>query len=169
MDSSTGSRAATPSGKKPILKRRSISQLLSLPASPFFLQDGSDEEDGDNGSHCDDELEQRPPLMHTKSDTHISWRSRPFRKESPPRIIAPQLPPAQSDTSGVATSSNTSNSTGSSQDLSVASGSGAESSGQSKKKHISFNTFVEQYIAIEKPKRKYSGAVYYTDSVYDGG
>ncbi|EKM49016.1 uncharacterized protein PHACADRAFT_214539 [Phanerochaete carnosa HHB-10118-sp] len=165
------SRAATPSGKKPILKRRSISQLLSLPQSPFFSQDGgedTDEEDGHHGS--DDEETSRPPLLHTKSDTHISWRSRPFRKNSPPRIIAPDHSPTDSyfpNASGT-NSSDTSNTTGSSQDLSVASTSGAEGSGHGKKKHISFNTFVEQYIAIEKPDKR-KGEHFYTDPVYDDG
>ena len=102
----------------------------------------------------DEEDAARPPLLHTKSDTHISWRSRPFRKNSPPRIIAPEHPQGDSyfpSTSGTI-SSDASNTTGSSQDLSTASTSGAEGSGSGKKKHISFNTFVEQCIAIEKPK-----------------
>lgn len=147
-------------GKKPILKRRSISQLLSLPASPFFDQEDSEEND-------DEEAEPeplRPALLHTKSDTHISWRSRPYRKDSPPRITAAELQqqhppsgphPPEGDALGLrtmTTSSDASNSTGSEQDLSAGSSTGAESGG--KKKHISFNTFVEQCIAIEKPKSK---------------
>ena len=148
-------------GKKPILKRRSISQLLSLPASPFFDQEDSEEID-----ECEEEPElTRPPLLHTKSDTHISWRSRPYRKDSPPRITAAELQqpvpspttpyPPQSDALGLrsmTTSSDASNSTGSEQDLSAGSSSGVDA--VNKKKHISFNTFVEQYIAIEKPKSK---------------
>jgi len=35
--------------------------------------------------------------------------------------------------------------------------SGGEKYPAPKKKHISFNTFVEQYIAIEKPKKNASG------------
>lgn len=170
LDSAGHSRAATPSGKKPILKRRSISQLLSLPQSPFFNQDLEDTDDEDDHHSGDEQEASRPPLMHTKSDTHISWRSRPFRKTSPPRIIAPDHSPTDSyfpNTSGT-TSSDTSNTTGSSQDLSTASTSGAEGSGHGKKKHISFNTFVEQYIAIEKPKRR-KGQHFYTDPVYDDG
>lgn len=168
-----------PTAKKPILKRRSISQLLSLPASPFFHGEGSDSDMDDDAHHLhdDDEEDHRPPLLHTKSDTHISSRIRAYRKESPPRIVAPDLPsPAVVDdtTSGSAsgaTSSNTSTSTGSDQDLSGASIAGVDGAGGAvaKKKHISFNTFVEQCIAIEKPKRKYSGPIFYSDPVYEEG
>ncbi len=170
-DSASGSRAATPSGKKPILKHRSITELLSLPTSPFFHLD-SDEEDIEDPAHLSDDPEhhQRPPLMHTKSDTHISWRSRPFRKDSPPRIIASDLPPPGTDHLTTSTaSSESSNSTGSDQDLNAQSSTGAEGPG-GKKKHISFNTFVEQYIAIEKPKpkRKASSVQFFHDSTYDG-
>ena len=168
MVSGRSSGGAT--GKKPILKRRSISQLLSLPESPFFNHDVSEESEEEDASHVgDDEEPPRPPLLHTKSDTHISWRSRPFRKTSPPRIIAPDHSPTDGyfpNTTGT-TSSEASNSTGSSQDLSTASTSGAEGSG-GKKKHISFNTFVEQCIAIEKPKSKRKGSIhFYTDPIYD--
>ncbi|PIL24754.1 hypothetical protein GSI_12640 [Ganoderma sinense ZZ0214-1] len=160
--------------KKPILKRRSISQLLSLPPSPFFNQIDSDEEEED--MHIPSSAPPvRPPLVHTKSDTHISMRGRPFRKNSPPRIIAqdgaasqvgPTPPVAQ-----VATLSDGSGSTSSDQDLSG--GSSVDASGPAKKKHISFNTFVEQCIAIEKPKVKRSatgptvGARFY--DAYDDG
>ncbi|PSR78270.1 hypothetical protein PHLCEN_2v7466 [Hermanssonia centrifuga] len=171
-DSASGSRAATPSGKKPILKHRSITELLSLPTSPFFHLD-SDEEDIEDPAHLSDDPEhhQRPPLMHTKSDTHISWRSRPFRKDSPPRIIASDLPPSGTDHLTTSTaSSESSNSTGSDQDLNAQSSAGAEGPG-GKKKHISFNTFVEQCIAIEKPKpkRKASSVQFFHDSTYDDG
>ncbi|KAH9852624.1 hypothetical protein C2E23DRAFT_730255 [Lenzites betulinus] len=136
--------------KKPILKRRSISQLLSLPASPFFNHLDSDDEfdERDEGSSS---TPARPSLMHTKSDTNISVRGRPFRKNSPPRIIAEDgtAPPAQ-----LAPGSEASGSTGSDQDLSGSSSAGPDGSHGGKKKHISFNTFVEQCIAIEKPKLK---------------
>ena len=180
IDSDSSNRPRGPSPeKKPILKRRSISQLLSLPASPFFHGEGSDSDDADDTYHLhdDDDEVHRPPLLHTKSDTHISSRVRAFRKESPPRVVAPGLPvspneevPASGSTSG-ATSSNTSTSTGSSQDLDGASIAGADGAGGvvAKKKHISFNTFVEQCIAIEKPKRKYSGPIFYSDPVYYEG
>ncbi|CCM06363.1 uncharacterized protein FIBRA_08620 [Fibroporia radiculosa] len=138
--------------KKPILKRRSISQLLSLPASPFFEQVDSDDESasGVRGGP------QRPPLLHTKSDTHISLRGRAHRKDSPPRIIAEDaVPPSPL---AATESSDASNSTSSDQDTSGhSSGAGEGSTGEPgamKKKHISFNTFVEQCIAIEKPSAR---------------
>ncbi|TBU53699.1 hypothetical protein BD310DRAFT_134233 [Dichomitus squalens] len=171
--------APVPVPKKPILKRRSISQLLSLPASPFFSHADSDEEEENDtvqdlkcGSSAPST---RPPLVHTKSDTHINMRGRPFRKNSPPRIIAEDgsasAPPASTSASAslsasasqagptppvarVATVSDGSGSTSSDQDLSGRSSTGPD--GPAKKKHISFNTFVEQCIAIEKPKLKRS-------------
>ena len=147
-------RTPAPVPTKPILKRRSISQLLSLPASPFFSQEMSDDEYDDAALQPSTSAPaSRPTLVHTKSDTHISMRGRPFRKTSPPRIIAEDgtthddfsAAPSQA-----APSSDGSGTTSSDQDLSGHSSSGAE--GPAKKKHISFNTFVEQCIAIEKPK-----------------
>ncbi|EIW58597.1 protein phosphatase regulator REG1 [Trametes versicolor FP-101664 SS1] len=143
-----------PLPKKPILKRRSISQLLSLPASPFFNHLESDEESEERDDGSSTSTLTRPPLMHTKSDTHISLRGRPFRKNSPPRIIAEDgtAPPVAQ----LAPGSEASGSTGSDQDLSGSSSIGVDGSHGpgGKKKHISFNTFVEQCIAIEKPKTK---------------
>ncbi|KAI0675758.1 hypothetical protein C8Q78DRAFT_1074748 [Trametes maxima] len=141
-----------PAPKKPILKRRSISQLLSLPASPFFHQLESDEDAEELEGEVQDAAPKRPPLMHTKSDTHISLRGRPFRKNSPPRIIAEDG--TAQPVALAATGSEASGSTGSDQDLSGSSSVSAEHGG--KKKHISFNTFVEQCIAIEKPNLKRS-------------
>jgi hypothetical protein len=41
---------------------------------------------------------------------------------------------------------------------------------KAKEKHISFHTFVERCIVIiEKPKRKYSCAILYSDGIYDQG
>ncbi|KAH9832636.1 uncharacterized protein C8Q71DRAFT_262247 [Rhodofomes roseus] len=166
--------------KKPILKRRSISQLLSLPTSPWFEQGESDEEDvaslDQQQQHGEHGSQKRPPLLHTKSDTHISLRGRAHRKDSPPRIIAQSGTPAPatvvrdaSAASGMPSvacgmmsgaSSDASQATsGSDPDLSGGSsvsgesptGSSAASEQGLKKKHISFNTFVEQCIAIEKP------------------
>ncbi|KAF7798740.1 hypothetical protein EIP86_009965 [Pleurotus ostreatoroseus] len=146
------SRPITPLGKKPILKHRSITELLSLPASPLYHND-SDEELEELGHDDDPEHHSRPPLMHTKSDTHISWRARPFRKDSPPRIIASHHP-EHGDHSHAVPSSSSSNTAGSDQDLST----GTDGSAGGKKKHISFNTFVEQCIAIEKPTPKRRGS-----------
>ncbi len=89
----------------------------------------------------------RPVLPHTKSDTHIMrWgASRAFRPDSPPRID----PPGFAAPEGLHPSV--------SQDSSTSSGTGGGGGGQPKKKHISFNTFVEQYIAVEKPKKNASG------------
>ncbi|CAL1714326.1 unnamed protein product [Somion occarium] len=162
FDTISGTRPVVSGVTKPILKRRTISQLLSLPASPFF-----DHEESEEGSDEEGTLE-HPKLLHTKSDTHISWRSRPHRKDSPPRIIAPELPhPLQENSSRSSTDS--SNSVSSDQDLS-----GQSSGPGHKKKHISFNTFVEQCIAIEKPKPKRKSFVggrasFFHDAAYDGG
>ncbi|KAH9927006.1 uncharacterized protein B0H18DRAFT_875965 [Fomitopsis serialis] len=166
--------------KKPILKHRSISQLLSLPTSPFFEQGESDEEDVAALDHGSTPSLKRPQLLHTKSDTHISLRGRAHRKDSPPRIIAQEGTSASatvvraasiasgltSSTSGL-TSSEASQAMSSDPDLSGGSSINGESPAGSstasdpglKKKHISFNTFVEQCIAIEKPdlKRQASG------------
>ncbi|EMD39245.1 hypothetical protein CERSUDRAFT_112904 [Gelatoporia subvermispora B] len=161
-------QTTAPYAKKPILKRRSIGQLLSLPASPFFTQIESDDEECADLEHegAESSTPTRPPLLHTKSDTHISWRGRPYRKVSPPRIIAEETPLAP-----LSTTPGTSD--GSDQDLSGSSSTGADGSGVSsagaKKKHISFNTFVEQCIAIEKPKLKRSSSGPRVCENYDDG
>jgi hypothetical protein len=87
--------------------------------------------------------------MHTKSETSIVSHlvPRDLRKVSPPRIFS--TPRVDSSSPGEDDASN-STSTGSELDL----GPGNNPGG--KKKHISFNTFVEQCIAIEKPKLKRS-------------
>ena len=149
---------------KPILKHRSISQLLTSDfppqaTSPVFSPAESDDEEeevplvsagalaarlgaGVNGTGKG----KRPILPHTKSDTHITrWgASRAFRPDSPPRID----PPGFAAPEGLHPSV--------SQDSSTSSGTGG-GGGQPKKKHISFNTFVEQHIAVEKPKKNASG------------
>ncbi|KAA1470179.1 hypothetical protein DENSPDRAFT_741693, partial [Dentipellis sp. KUC8613] len=153
--------------KKPILKHRSISDLLTsaLPslthtgAEDAYLEDDDDEADayedelsGTQTEHDDKDKGRRPPLLQTKSDTNVARWARghghPFRKDSPPRIIAPvsfaPAPPALDQRSG---SSDTAGSR-SSQDL-VGHVNGNGNGG--KKKHISFNTYVEQCIAIESP------------------
>ncbi|KAG9313089.1 hypothetical protein JVU11DRAFT_6533 [Chiua virens] len=127
--------------RKPILKHRSICELLTsdFPQSPVLSPPDSEEEedapqimsDGDPGSP---HKLIRPSLMHTKSDTHITrWGpNRAFRRDSPPRVVG-EMPASsllQSD----------------SPPSSVVPG--------QKRKHISFNTFVEQCIAIDKPKKK---------------
>ncbi|KDQ61498.1 hypothetical protein JAAARDRAFT_30947 [Jaapia argillacea MUCL 33604] len=141
--------------KKPILKHRSIGELLTLPPSPLFGNEPEEERGRGLPDVLDDshEVFTRPPLQHTKSDTHIVRLKRAhleFRKDSPPRIIAADEASSSTgprDTSPRDTSSE-GGSYGSDQDLHVPI--------QGKKKHISFNTFVEQCIAIEKPKLKRS-------------
>ena len=147
------SRPITPLGKKPILKHRSITELLSLPASPLYHND-SDEEPEELGHSDDPEHHSRPPLMHTKSDTHISWRARPFRKDSPPRIIASHHP-EHGDHSHTVPSSSSSNTAGSDQDLST----GTDGSASGKKKHISFNAIVTQCIAIDGEDTEADGSL----------
>ncbi|KAI0272557.1 hypothetical protein BC834DRAFT_966562 [Gloeopeniophorella convolvens] len=175
---------------KPILKHRSISDLLTsaLPTLTSASNDAdhdADDLDLDENDLEDDavyEAPPRPPLLHTKSDTHVTrWaRNRPFRKDSPPRIIAsvqPPSPPAPTDTSQrvvappiderSGSSDSARETTGSSQDLSAYPPGG-------KKKHISFNTYVEQCIAIDSPPKQKRGSLpgesrgtY--DEVYDDG
>jgi len=121
----------------------------------------------------------RPSLSHTKSDTHVTrWgASRAFRKDSPPRINPPGLdprtnsyfPPTGSTSSSLSQPLSAAGSIRASlsQDSSSSGNGGVTSGGDSrghhshghgqKKKHISFNTFVEQCIAIEKPKKNASG------------
>ncbi|KAG2128602.1 hypothetical protein DEU56DRAFT_715345, partial [Suillus clintonianus] len=144
--------SSSPPTTKPILKHRSILELLTsdYPSSSMFSPPES-EEDEILHMHSDYEapkhltgpgvagIIKRPPLTHTKSDTHIShWGlNRDCRRDSPPRIIAPGTPV----TSEVPPTSRQ----GSSSDAVIVPG--------QKRKHISFNTFVEQCIAIEKPKK----------------
>ncbi|KAI5999292.1 hypothetical protein F5J12DRAFT_906709 [Pisolithus orientalis] len=115
--------------RKPILKHRSISELLTsdFPLSPLFSPPESDDETQHPSLDSDAQdiaVPSRPSLMHTKSDTHITrWGpNRAFRRDSPPRII-PACPPDVVP---------------------------------QKRKHISFNTFVEQCIAIDQPQKRIS-------------
>jgi hypothetical protein len=109
------------------------------------------EGDEPNESERQRGAKKRPTLLHTKSDTHITrWaKNRPFRKNSPPRFIASDAP-VESGSPG----SNFSASSGS--HLFSKSGESDATVNGGKKKHISFNTFVEQCIAIEKPKSRRS-------------
>ncbi|KAG2136325.1 hypothetical protein BD769DRAFT_1385414 [Suillus cothurnatus] len=160
--------SSSPPTTKPILKHRSIMELLTsdLPSSPMFSPPES-EEDEILHIHSDHEapkhltgpgvggMMKRPPLTHTKSDTHISrWGlNRDCRRDSPPRIIA-------SGTPVITTELPPTSRQGSSPDATIVPG--------QKRKHISFNTFVEQCIAIEKPKKKRTDwNVEYTNSKTD--
>ncbi|THH13770.1 hypothetical protein EW146_g6482, partial [Bondarzewia mesenterica] len=142
---STDDRSYNIPGKKPILKHRSISDLLTS-ALPTSAQFDDADEDLDTIDEDDEDLDPqptRPPLLHTKSDTHISQRS------------------GSSDSARETTG-------GSSQDLNVQANGG-------KKKHISFNTFVEQCIAIDSPQksvmtgRRHLSSTRLYEDVYDDG
>jgi len=152
---------------KPILKHRSISQLLTsdLPTSPIFTPTES-EDDEDNSFPLPlqlpeepggPDIQERPSLTHTKSDTHITrWGpSRAFRKDSPPRIDPPAGPGVANTGEGGYSSTNLHSLSPSSIPSfdSIPAISSTSQVGQPKKRHISFNTFVEQCIAIEKPKK----------------
>lgn len=147
---------STTTHKKPILKYRSISQLLTsdLPTSPHLSPPHSDADVDVEPARLNPHPHPhpnpnppRPPLTHTKSDTHITrWGpSRSFRKESPPRIDPPAAAysPTNLDAFFATSSAGGDNTTAR-----------AASPTQTKKRHISFNTFVEQCIAIEKPKNR---------------
>jgi hypothetical protein len=128
--------------RKPILKHRSICEQLTseFPFSPVLSPPESEEDDGpqilsDGGGPPLPHKPIRPSLLHTKSDTHITrlGPDRAFRRDSPPRVAPNDLPPSSLLQSESPPSS-------------VVPG--------QKRKHISFNTFVEQCIAIDKPKKK---------------
>jgi hypothetical protein len=117
----------------------------------------------------------RPGLPYTKSDTHIT-RLRPnraFRKDSPPRVEPTNAAaePAPSSSNHVYSGPNlsgyfathtedqsqhghsSSNSSPKGDSTEITPSGGVYSNGH-KKKHITFNTFVEQCIAIDQPKPK---------------
>ncbi|KAF9446899.1 hypothetical protein P691DRAFT_824153 [Macrolepiota fuliginosa MF-IS2] len=163
--SAAASRHSQPPRTKPILKHRSISELLTsdLPVSPIFSPQESEEDEGGAHSLFPDPSDQdvskahkRPALVHTRSDTHITrWGSRAFRKDSPPRVE----PPTSLGKSSSHPSASTVRASGAMRSsLSRDSASSASASGSSerttKKKHISFNTFVERCIAIDGHPRK---------------
>ncbi|AFR96087.1 hypothetical protein C343_04203 [Cryptococcus neoformans C23] len=113
--------------KKPILKHRTLSEMLTIPmpSSPVLehvSNDGSTDTSGDD--------DDRPNLLQTKSDTNI-FRTRGVmpRRRSPPRHhnlgkTPSELPPLSPST---------------------------ESQSNPGKRHISFNTFVEQCVAVDDP------------------
>jgi hypothetical protein len=155
--------------KKPILKHRSISQLLTsdLP-SPLFSPADSDEDDPVPRSPQDDVIDstkgprrRRPPLLHTKSDTHITrWGgNREVRKDSQFHHVSPDSPRFSAPHSNLSLSSYFRPTSTSRSPSGSAHSNDRDNSPTGapivtgKKKHISFNTFVEQCIAIEKPKK----------------
>ena len=101
------------------------------------------------------EARKRPKLTHTKSDTNIHRRN-PFRGDSPPLPLAPDgKAPAPPLSCAVSSPSSRS------RDSSC----GETNNGQ--KRHISFNTFVEQCIAIEKPETPGDGYFIQEDDDFD--
>ncbi|KAH8833192.1 hypothetical protein DL96DRAFT_1585157 [Flagelloscypha sp. PMI_526] len=169
-----------PLKRKSILKQRTISEMLiSDFTSPPFTSAENDNEDGLGSALANPDRHKpaRPGLPHTKSDTHVTrWRpDRPLRKDSPPRVSVPgqtdesseieedlsdkancaldtapaaAAPPTNSLSSVVPSSEATRNR----RKRARLSPSSSDEGKDSKKKHISFNTFVEQCIAIDKPK-----------------
>lgn len=132
---------------KPILKHRTIGELLTSDlsnTSPLYTPSQEEDEwirDSDISDVQEGEQRARPRLLHMKSESHVTrWPNRAFRKDSPPRIIAEDAETRVNTPSG----GSTSQASGSDQDGAIACG--------PRKKHITFNTFVEQCIAIEKPK-----------------
>jgi hypothetical protein len=201
LDLSVPSKPLAPANHtKSILKHRSISELLTADlTSPIFSPADSEEEAEHDayglGDIDEDEVLdvqnlsvklQRPPLPHTRSDTHVMKAGKPFRKESPPRVPPPgttsteEIIPDRLDPvnrgRGLTPSNSRTNlhtyfaSGAKSPTLSTSSLGGHayaqhqhnhrrdESSravsvpSKSTKKRISFNTFVEQCIAIDKPR-----------------
>jgi hypothetical protein len=170
--------ASSPLNKKPILKHRSIGELLTsdLP-SPLYTPVELSEDDielarenlkREENKQWDEEDRtvlanagppkrltlsgppRRPSLNHTKSDTLIARLppTREIRKTSPPRIQQ-----HKSDDSVSVTTSAT----------------GGTNSSSNKRKHITFNTFVEQCIAIEKPKDSPEGSLRgYPEVLHEG-
>ncbi|KAF7370488.1 DUF1752 domain-containing protein [Mycena sanguinolenta] len=109
---------------KPILKHRSITEILQsdLPQSPVFSPADSEDEDEDAD---DDTLHAtRPALSHTRSAPHVHQLPQSsLRKPSPPRVQPPSMVSASLRQNGLP------------------------------RRHITFNTFVEQCIAVDSPRR----------------
>jgi hypothetical protein len=178
LDLFSSNPALNPLPCKPILKHRSISELLISnlnPTSPVFSPVESEDEDNSTApsnsflSFAAGSKPKRPLLTYTKSDTHITRSgSRAFRKDSPPRIEPRDFDDASESQNQRQTHENTPHlgpiSESTSQDSNSSGGADRSNSNgaeRTKKKHISFNTYVQQYIAIEKPKKStsaFSGA-----------
>ena len=168
-DNSASDRLDLSIPKKPILKHRSICELLTsdLP-SPLFSPADSDEDDSVPRSPQDDVIDsttgptrRRPPLLHTKSDTHITrWGgNREVRKDSHSHNVSPDSARFSAPHSNLSLTSYFRPTSTSRSPSGSAHSNDRDNSPTGapivtgKKKHISFNTFVEQCIAIEKPKK----------------
>lgn len=166
------------SGKKPILKHRTISDMLNIPlpeppssSTTVFSSSGQASpilesvamELGQSPDLSSESLStpERPPMYHTRSDTDILRRT--SRRTSPPRVTELLGGATEtSDTNGSNSASyflsrerSYSNSPRSGTPLSDGLGSGSGGSGTAlappAKKHISFNTFVAQCRSIDQP------------------
>lgn len=127
--SSTGDKYGLDTAKtKPILKHRTLSEMLTIhnPSSPIL--EASSRGDDDDVPSMD-----RPPLVQTKSDTNIVRVRTGGLKGIPGNAAEQELTaPSMSENSSA--------------EQSVVPD--APSTG---KRHISFNTFVEQVIAVDDP------------------
>jgi hypothetical protein len=114
-----------PGYKKPILKHRTLSEMLTIhqPSSPILEATKQEEDDDDNNSG-------RPPLVQTKSDTNIVRVRTGGLRHFAPDSEAPPIGTGDAD--------------GKHSPIHEVPTSG--------KKHISFNTFVEQVIAVDEPQ-----------------
>lgn len=161
-DLSTQDRLDLAYTKKPILKHRSIGELLlgdfhnsplyhpndSPPFDLFHEEKPVAKEDHEeepvwflNEDHGDSDMRPialRPLLVHTKSDTQVQLAEHALRvnRESPPALLADRRTSDESTTL-----------------LSHVRQAAGDIDGAAKRKHISFNTFVEQCIAIDSPSK----------------
>ena len=151
-DSATSHRHGDLQPTKPILKHRTLSEMLSIPnpSSPILEAVRAEEVD-------DHDLdESRPILLHTKSDTNIVTKGHHQRRKSPPRG-----PISSGNRTPVSGPSSSGSRTPTGEGGAAVGGAGAGLGGnaplspplqqQPSKKHISFNTFVEQCIAVDDP------------------
>ena len=151
---------------KPILKHRSISDLLTSALPNFGHADDDLEGQFDLAEDQDDVIQApptRPPLLHTKSDSNVTrWsRKSPFRKDSPPRIVASARQPRSPEVANPVVAPTLTERSGSSDSARETSCSSQDLNGPAggKKKHISFNTFVRQCIAIDSPPKPRRGSL----------
>ncbi|KAJ7117841.1 hypothetical protein C8R44DRAFT_708169, partial [Mycena epipterygia] len=109
---------------KPILKHRTISEQLTSDLIASPLFSPAESEDEEDTASF---VPVRPPLLHTKSAPSIPpLPHAALRRPSPPRIAPPSMAAA-------AAVNNNNNNTA--------------------RRHITFNTFVEQCIAVDSPRR----------------
>ncbi|KAG8739776.1 hypothetical protein FRC10_005159 [Ceratobasidium sp. 414] len=143
-------------GKKPILKHRTITEILSMPRPSSPILEATDLTEEPDVEY-DDQGNARPPLPHTKSDTNIIRRPS-NRRVSPPRVavgasslaanqppIVPTIEVNMLEPTHSQGSDSSNSPRGGSSDL-------ESNSGSSNRRHIHFNTFVEQCISIDKPR-----------------